>query len=365
MLFQGVSILVCYGKLLEMLTVSTFYVVLTLIFYLLQVTAKCPEHCICSSDEEIDCSNSSMRRFPVGDWKLMNMSHNSIFSITRYSLRNNFVEVVDISNNIIENIDSSAFMGKLRVKEIYISWNNIVYIYPETFLCTPNLTSLSLANNRLLELQNGLMFSGNSLKILDISYCSISRIDETTIKYGVSNLEELYLQHNKIAYVSCDSFNSLHSLKTLNIGYNNLHSIEMEIFVPLRTLIELRLENNPVLCDCQLGDIHFWCLTHEIKLENMTCVNSERNYRIDLSKQLDILKCNFKYDKQIMHATGDKSGDEETNSEDSDGLSPVTILVIVVIVIFIIIIVCACLLNNSHNCCGAIGCGLICIECLN
>jgi Leucine-rich repeat (LRR) protein len=327
------------------------------------VTAKCPERCICSKEGEIDCSNSSMRTFPVGDWKLMNMSHNSIFSITWYSLRNNFLEVVDISNNIIENIDWRAYMGKLRVREINISWNNITYIYPETFLFTPKLTSLSLANNRLLELQNGLMFDGNSLKILDISYCNISRIDETTIKYGLSSLQELYLQHNKIEFISSDSFNSLNSLKILNIGYNNLHSIQMEVFVPLRTLTELRLENNPVLCDCQLGDIYFWCLTHEIKLENMTCVNSERNYMIDWSRHLDVIKCNFKYEKQIMHAKGEGSGDEKTDSEDSDGLSPVVILVIAVIVIFIIIFVCACLLNNSHNCFGAIGCGLICIEC--
>lgn len=346
-----------------MLTISTSYLVLTL-FYLLQVTAKCPERCICSLEEEIDCSNSSMRTFPVGDWKLMNMSHNSIFSITRYSLRNNFVEVVDISNNVIENIDRTAFMGKLRVKEIDISLNNIIYIYPETFLFTPNLTSLSLANNRLLELHNGLMFSGNSLKILDISYCNISRIEETTIKYGVSRLQELYLQHNKLEYISCDSFNSLNNLKILNIAYNNLHSIEVEMFVPLRTLIELRLENNPVLCDCQLGDIYFWCLTHEIKLENMTCVNYERNYRLDWSTHVGMIKCNFKYENQSMHAKGDRSGDEKTNSEDSDGLSVVTILVIVAIVIVFIVTVCACLLNNSHNCCGAIGCGIICVECL-
>lgn len=317
-----------------MVTISTSYLVLAPIFYLLQVTAKCPERCICSLEEEIDCSNSSMRTFPVGNWKLMNMSHNSIFSITRYSFRNNLLEVVDISNNIIENIDWAAFMRKLRVKEIDISWNNIIYIYPETFLCTPNLTSLSLANNRRLELQNGLMFSGNSLKILDISYCNISRIDETTIKYGVNSLQELYLQHNKIEYISCDSFNSLNNLKILNIGYNNLHSIEMEMFVPLGTLIELRLENNPVLCDCHLGDIYFWCLTHEIKLQNMTCVNSERNYRIDWSTHLDIIKCNFKYEKQIIYVKGDRSGDERTNSEESDGLLPVTILVIVVVVIF-------------------------------
>lgn len=325
-----------------MVTISTSYITLALIFYLLQVTAKCPESCICSSEEEIDCSNTSMRKFPVGDWKLMNMSHNSIFSITRYSLRNNFLEVVDISNNIIEKIERSVFMGKLRVKEIDISWNNIIYIFPETFLYTPNLTKLSLANNRLLELQNGLLFSGDSLKILDVAYCNILRIDESTIKYGVSNLQELYLQHNKIEFISCDSFNTLNNLKILNIGYNNLYSFEMEMFVPLRNLIELRLENNPVLCDCQLGDIYIWCLTNGLKLENMTCVNSERNYRIDWTKHLDIIKCNYKYGKQIMHDKGKRIGDHKNDSQYSEELSLVIIIIILFIIILSVIIVCVC-----------------------
>ena len=333
---------VYYEKYFEMVTIGISFLILTLIFYLLQVTAKCPEGCICSFEEEIDCSNTSMRTFPVGDWKLMNMSHNSIFSITRYSLQNNFLEVVDISNNFIKKIESSAFMGKLRVKEIDISWNNIIYIFPETFLFTPNLTKLSLANNRRLELQNGLMFSGNSLKILDIAYCNISRIEESTIKYGVSNLHELYLQHNKIEYISCDSFNTLNSLKILNIGYNNLHSIKMEMFVPLRNLMELRVENNPVLCDCHLGDIYFWCVTHGLKLENMTCVNSDRSYRIDWSTHLDIIKCNYKYGKQIMHAKGNRSGHHKTDSQHAEELSLVIILIIVLIVILTMIIVCAC-----------------------
>jgi Leucine-rich repeat (LRR) protein len=252
-------------------------------------------------------------------------------------------------------------MGKLSVKEIDISWNNITYIYPETFLFTPKLTRLSLANNRFLEIQNGLMFTGNSLKILDISYCNISRLDETTIKYGVSNVQELYLQHNKIEYISCDSFKSLNNLKILNICYNKLQSIGMEMLVPVGTLIEIRLENNPVLCDCQLGDIYFWCLTHEIKLENMTCVKSEGNYRIEWSLHLDIIKCNYKYQQQIIHAKGESCGDEGTYSEDSEGLSPETICIMVLIIIVIIIIVCACLLNS---CCRAIGRGRVYIECL-
>lgn len=348
-----------------MLTNTACYTILTLIFYLCQVNAKCPEHCNCSLKELIDCSNASMRRFPVGDWKKINMSHNAIYRIKRQSLRNNFLEVIDVSNNIIESVDWSAFVEKSRLKEIDISWNNITYIYPETFLFTPNLVCLSLANNRLLALQNGLMFTGNSLKILDVAYCSISRIDETTIKHGVSGLQELYLQHNKISYISRDSFNSLTNLKILDLGFNNLHSIEIEMFFSLVALMDLRLANNPVLCSCRLGDVYFWCLTHKTKLENMTCVNTERNHEIHLLTRADVKMCNYKAEKQISYVTGDRNGGEGSDQKDSDGLSPVTIAIIAALIVVIVIIACACLLNKSHDCCGAIGCGLICIECLH
>jgi Leucine-rich repeat (LRR) protein len=270
-----------------------------------------------------------------------------------------------MSNNVIESIDRLAFMGKDRVKEIDISWNNITFIYPETFLFTPNLARLSLANNRLLALLNGLMFSGNSLKILDLSYCNIFRIEETTIQYGVSNLQELHLQHNKIMYFSSECFKSLTNLKILNIGYNNLYSIDIDMFDFLKELTELKLENNPIPCHCHLREIYLRCLEQKIKFENMTCEeNSEKDHKIDWSIVLDNMKCNYEYEMQNMNATKDRDYNNKSDAEDSDELSTVTIIVIAILVVVAVIVVCACFLNTSHDCLGAIGCALICTECL-
>jgi hypothetical protein len=338
------------------------HVILFLLLVLFQVKAKCPYPCNCFSEERIDCSKNSMKTLPTGNWKLVNMSHNAISSIKRCRFWNNSVEIIDISYNVIESIDRYAFSRIGHFRQIDISWNNIGFIYPETFLFTQKLESLCLSHNKLLELQNGLIFSGNSLKILDISYCNISRLEETTIQYGVSNLQELYLQYNAITYISHDSFKSLTNLKILNIAYNKLNSLHMDMFVHLKGLTDLMLGNNPSQCNCHVRDIYFYCLKHKIKLGNMTCQKFGTIRNINWSELSDLTKCSYGY----IGATEVRDrGEEESDSQDSDGLSPVAIAVIALLAVVLVIIICACLLNRSHDCLGAVGCALICTECLD
>jgi Leucine-rich repeat (LRR) protein len=306
-----------------------------------------------------------MKTLPTGNWKLVNMSHNAISSISRCRFWNNSVEIIDISYNVIENIDRYVFSRNCQLKQIDISWNNIRFVYPETFLFTQKLERLCLSHNKLLTLESSLMFSGNSLKILDISYCNISSIDKTTIKYGVSNLQELYLQYNAITYISHDSFISLTNVKVLNIAYNKLHSVHMDIFVHLKGLTDLMLGNNPSPCNCHLRDIYFWCFKHRIKLENMTCEKFGKTRKIDWSEFSDIMKCSYNYEAQNTGVTEVRDRNKESDSQDSGGLSAVAIVVIALVVVVMVIIICACLLSRSHDCLGAIGCALICTECLD
>lgn len=341
------------------------YIILALFLSIFQVTAKCPNHGNCSSEERVESPDTSLTTFPADYWQATNVSHNTISSVKRYSLWNRSAEVIDISNSVIDSIDRLAFMGKDRVREINISWNNIKFIYPETFLFTPKLSRLSLANNRFLSLKNGLMFSGNSLKVLDLSYCNISRIEQTTIKYGVTNLKELYLQHNKITYFSRDSLNSLTNLKIMNIGYNNLHSVDIDMFVSLKSLMELNLENNPIPCHCSLKEIYISFLAQKIKFENMTCeVNSENDHKTDWLIFFESTNCNYRNEMKTVSATKDRDHNDESDAEDSDELSAATIAIIALLVVVAVIVVCACLLSKNQDCLGAIGCALICIECL-
>jgi hypothetical protein len=276
------------------------------------------------------------------------------------------VEIIDVSHNVIRNIDRYAFFRNSHVKEIDISWNNISFIYPETFLFTQKLEDLSLSHNKHLSLQNGLMFSGNSLRTLDISYCNISSIQETTFKYGVSNLKELHLQHNAIKHISHNAFSSLTNLKILNIAYNKLRSFPcIDMFVPMKGLTELMLWNNPFSCNCHLNNIYMCCLGNKIKLDNMTCEMSEKNCKIDWTNFPDIAKCSSKYETQNIRALEVKDEHRDSDSEDSGGLPAAVIAAIALAAVVMVIFICACVLSKSHNCLGAIGCALVCNECLH
>jgi hypothetical protein len=342
------------------------YIALTLLLVLFQVTAKCPNQCHCVLEEKIDCSYNSMNTLPIGNWKLVNLSHNAMSSITRRILCVGSVEIIDVSHNVIRNIDRYAFFRNSRVREIDISWNNISFVYPETFLFTQKLEGLSLSHNKLLSLQNSLMFSGNSLRILDISYCNISRIQETTLKYGVSNLQELYLQYNAITYISHNSFSSLTNLKILNIAYNKLYCFpRMDIFVPIKGLTELMLGNNPFSCHCHLNNSYIWFRSNKRKLENMTCEMSEKNCQIVWTTFSDIVKCSSDYETQNVRALEVRDRDGGSDSADPGGLPVAATVAIVLAAVVMVIIVCACMLSKTHDCLGAIGCALICNECLH
>jgi hypothetical protein len=138
----------------------------------------------------------------------------------------------------------------------------------------------------------------------------------------------------------------------------------MDMFVPLKGLTDLMLENNPFPCNCHLRDIYFWCLKHKIKLENVSCDKPEKSRKVSWSKFSD-MKCSYSYDTQHIRATEAIDFNKESDSKDSDGLSAVAIAAIAFLVVVMVIIICACLLNRTHDCLGAIGCSLIFTECLH
>jgi hypothetical protein len=231
-------------------------------------------------------------------------------------------------------------------------------------LLTHKLEYLSLSHNKFLSLRNGLMFSGNSLRILDISYCNISRIEDTTFRYGVANLKELYLQHNAIRYISYDSFSSLKNLTILNIACNKLYSFHTDMFVPLKGLTTLIIGNNFSACNCYLRVNYSSCLRPNVRLEHASCTKDDENCKTDCSQISDITKCTSSYEMQIFPELGVRDHSEGSDSEDSGGVSAVVIAATALLVVVIVIVICACMLSRSHSCLGAMGCALICTECL-
>jgi hypothetical protein len=65
--------------------------------------------------------------------------------------------------------------------------------------------------------------------------------------------------------VSVETFANVSALELLDLRYNNLRSIDLNILKALPKLSEMYLNGNPLQCDCQLKEVWRWCQDHDIE----------------------------------------------------------------------------------------------------
>jgi len=105
-----------------------------------------------------------------------------------------------------------VFSGLVNLKSIYLGNNKLQYLHPDTFLGLPNLQNVSFYGNRGLQIPTDRNFiNSHSLSYLGISCCNVNS-------------------------VSAETFANVSALKWLNLRYNNLSTVDINI---LRALPEL------------------------------------------------------------------------------------------------------------------------------
>jgi hypothetical protein len=337
-------------------TVMNFVLLIVLLTH--HTSANCVANCKCPMSDEVDCSYTSLKQLPRLDGypKMLNASHNRVMTLKRITFQTLATPGHDTG---IINKSVSLDQGHLEI--IDLSWNSIAFMHSEVFAFTPKLTWLSLANNAALQLsENGLFVIVKSLKILDFSYCNISKIGEHTFKTGNHSLEKLYLQHNIISSVHKNAFISFEHLKVLDLSYNRLFSLRITALIPLKQINVLKLQNNSFLCECSIQDIYNWSIVQGVQLNNVTCNILNGEFGLPWSEQIKNMNCgNMRGRRHAnIESLPASDSDEEIIS------SPILITIIVVLVIVVLIaIVCACLLSRNRECMEAIGCILICEYC--
>jgi Leucine-rich repeat (LRR) protein len=151
------------------------------------------------------------------------------------------LEFLDLGKNVIEHLKSDVFYGLVNLKNISLEGNKLQDLHPDTFVGLPNLQRLILKNNVGLQIpQDRHFINSRSLKHLDISGCNVSS-------------------------VSVETFANVSALEWLDLRYNNLRSIDINILKTLPKLSTLYLYGNPLQCDCQLQEMWRWCQDHNIE----------------------------------------------------------------------------------------------------
>jgi Leucine-rich repeat (LRR) protein len=167
---------------------------------------------------------------------------NELSEIIPGSLENiKSLEWIKLEFNRLEHLDIDVFSGLIKLEYINLSGNKLQYLHPDTFLGLPNLKQLYLGENKALHIPTD---------------------SPVIISHSLTNL---YISNCTVNSVSVETFANVSALKWLDLSYNNLRTVDINILRALPTLSKLYLYGNPLQCDCQLQEVWRWCEDRNIR----------------------------------------------------------------------------------------------------
>ncbi|KAI8436276.1 hypothetical protein MSG28_004321 [Choristoneura fumiferana] len=169
--------------------------------------------------------------------KRLNLNGNRIRAVMKDSFpANNSIELLDMSNNIIEIIEPEAFATCTSLRELNLAQNNITF----TFALPP---TLQIAMLKLNTLYHWPTFPAG-ITYIDLSYNRLSELyDEIEARFD--NLEVLNIAGNQINDLAIEK--KLPKLFSLDISYNLFTKVPKSLSSQnFPNLEELRLDGNPM-----------------------------------------------------------------------------------------------------------------------
>ncbi|XP_067006703.2 toll-like receptor Tollo [Anabrus simplex] len=132
-----------------------------------------------------------------------------------------------LDGNDIRHVGSHAFIGRKRLKILFLNSSNIEIIHNRTFNGLKELKLLHLEDNIIRELK-GYEFE------------------------GLDSLQDLYLQRNRITSIHNSTFAPLRELRLLHLHHNRLSHFAVWKLSP--SLTDITLSGNPWSCECEYID---------------------------------------------------------------------------------------------------------------
>ena len=161
---------------------------------------------------------------------------------------NNYLNEVNISGNLLKELEEDTFVNLPILEVLDLSHNNLVSIKNGAFNAIPRLKKLLLHHNRLSSYKGDFfanMENDTDLHTLDLSY------NELTYLYPESFIHHPQLtfvdfSNNKFSFFPTQFIRGLVYLKQLNLNHNLIKVIDEEDFANLRMLQDLDLSYNEV-----------------------------------------------------------------------------------------------------------------------
>lgn len=172
----------------------------------------------------------------LGQLKHLNLTSNNLGPCLDMSLfqdLSNLTELAIGTNQISSVVNSGGELNNLSW--ISLSDNSITSISENAFIGLTNLNCLYLNNNKLTILNGFVKSLTNNLKHLDLSDNLIAEIEKDVFK-DLCSLQVLKLEMNKLTSIEHEWFSNLKDLTFLNLSYNSLKSLHLKEMINLKNL---------------------------------------------------------------------------------------------------------------------------------
>ncbi|KAF5305510.1 hypothetical protein FQA39_LY01601 [Lamprigera yunnana] len=156
------------------------------------------------------------------------------------------LEYLDLSRNLIANLNSDALVGlENTLKQLHLSQNRINSITGSPLTLT-KLEVLDLSDNQLVELSKNTFSATPNLKSLNVSYNSYLSVIPSTFLHKLLHLETIDLSHLSLKSLGNDMFSKSSNLKNIYLSNNDLTEILENVFLNLRNLTVIDLSHNNI-----------------------------------------------------------------------------------------------------------------------
>ncbi|XP_058475993.1 leucine-rich repeat and immunoglobulin-like domain-containing nogo receptor-interacting protein 1 [Solea solea] len=173
----------------------------------------------------------------------------------------------------LTTLPNYSFHHLVHLKELVISHCPWLETLSGNSLFGLNLTSLSIRHGNLHAIPYIPLHHLVYLLFLDLSFNPITSIQGNLLG-DLLRLQELHLVGGSLLHIELGAFRGLMNFRLLNVSRNLLTTLESGVFQSVDTLKTLRLDNNPLACDCRL----LWVVRRHLYLDfgkhSPTCTTS-------------------------------------------------------------------------------------------
>ena len=175
--------------------------------------------------------------------QMLNLENNKIFYINEEALSGMYnLHTLILSHNQLKTLDERICNGLFLLSYLILDNNKIETVGADSFKNCSNVEDLNLSGNKLRVVPTAISHL-KSLRTLDLGENQLVEINNASYQW-LPNLYGLRLTGNRIQSVARDSFNNLGSLKIVNLAENNITSLEAGTFDSNPNLHAVRLDVN-------------------------------------------------------------------------------------------------------------------------